>query len=161
MDRSFDKVVISFVSRQSKIIEVRLGVRSVPIMIPKGREKFVGGCPVPITSLIGENEFVIVLADVPVDRASGAIRIVIVPNREDEIRIPAFDQGCHVCFKLSTIKLPLTIQERMVSLGYSVVDTRTFSLRQTTTKLSRQIPKIQRIFARKWKMELLDRKSVV
>ena len=96
------KIVIAFITGQGKIIQIWLCICSNPIMVAKGREKFIDGRAVPIRACIGMYKLVLILADVVIYGAGGPAVVIIIAKCNDEIRVPAFNFIGDIQFSLSS-----------------------------------------------------------
>jgi hypothetical protein len=92
VNRPSHKVVIAFIVRKCEVVEVRLKLCSrlvVPVSIADAGPKAIGAGAGSIGSTVRINEFPIVFADTRINRCGFTIRIVVVAQRDDEIRVPA------------------------------------------------------------------------
>lgn len=96
MDGAPGKVVIAFVARQVEVIQVWLRSSCMPIVIAEAGEEAVFFCTFSVAAQIGGDELMIELADVFIDRLSRTIRVVVIPGGDDQVGLPAPDQGSHI-----------------------------------------------------------------
>src|SRR6267143_1468371 len=101
MHRPANEVIITLVIRELEIVQIRRCPRRYPIMVPKGREKSVDGGACSVSSRIRKDEFVVILADILVDRGCTSGFIVVISDGDDEIGVPTFHKRRHVGFGLT------------------------------------------------------------
>ena len=68
MQRSPYEIIVAFIARQGEVVKIGLCVRGLPIMVPERGEEAVGARTAPIAAGIGEDELLIVLPYVAIDR---------------------------------------------------------------------------------------------
>src|SRR5258706_13334318 len=81
MDRAAGKIIVPAVTGQNEIGQIGPHVLGFPIMIAKGWEASVDVRSSAVNPMIGCDEGMIVAADVPADRGSGAGGIVVIADR--------------------------------------------------------------------------------
>ena len=101
MYRPPDKIIVALVTRQAEIIQVGFGSGCIPVMVAKGREEAVFGCSRTVRAGIRENEIMVILADMGIDRISCAGWVIVIADRDEDVRIPAMDHGGHIRFALA------------------------------------------------------------
>ena len=70
-------------------------------MVAKGREETVFSRARAVLAGIRENEIMVILADMSINRIGRSGRVVVVADRDDDIRIPAVDHPSYICFALA------------------------------------------------------------
>ncbi len=99
MHRAARQIVIAFVAGQGEVVEIGLCVRGEPVMVARCGEELVFRCAGAVASSVGKDEIVVELADVGVNRAGSAARIVVVAHRQRQVGIPTVDERSDIGFE--------------------------------------------------------------
>ena len=92
MDRTLYKFIIRQTFNIAEELKKWFGFGGAPIMIPKRWIEPARGGAAAIFPFVFENIFMKVLTNVIVNRVGLSIRIVIVAESDNEIRIPTFNE---------------------------------------------------------------------
>jgi hypothetical protein len=94
LDRPLDDIVIAAIAGQlTEIVGIgRACFRRIEIVISERRKESIDRAPRSKGAEISADIFVVILPDIGIDGAALAAGIIVVAEREDEIRVPRLDQ---------------------------------------------------------------------